>query len=498
MRGYVFWAAVAGFLIGIFARSFFQINPALFLFIALLLGGAAFLFYRGHPKIGTFTFPVALLFFAFGILRMDAAAFEKDPVLDTYTGERITLEGIVFAEPDARQDSVRLSVRADSLIVGEEATAVHIGVLAKLPAHANVSYGDRVRVSGILKEPESFDTSFGRQFNYPSYLAAQGIEYQLSRASIEAVVMQTGNPLKAGAIWVKHTFERGLGGALPEPEAGFAGGITVGDKRSIGPELSSDFQRAGLIHMIVLSGYNITIVLDGAFWILKHTPIVREVRFAPLGISGAIVLFFVLMTGGASSAVRAGLMALIAVYARFSRRTFLASRALGVAAVAIVAWNPYTLAFDPGFQLSALATAGLVVFTPLISSRLSFVTEKFALREIASSTIGTQIAVLPLLLYQNGQLPIYALPANLLTLLFVPYAMLFSLIAGVGGMFFGPLSTVLALPAYMLLSYIIHIAQFVAHLPYAGIAIPPFGALWLVLAYALLFEYAAYLHLKKK
>ena len=302
----------------------------------------------------------------------------------------------------------------------------------------------------------------------------------------------------AGAIWVKHAFEGGLRAALPEPEAAFAGGITVGDKRSIGPELSADFQRAGLIHIIVLSGYNITIVINGAFWALQHTPIVSQIRFAPLGISGAIVLFFALMSGGASSAVRAGLMALIAVYARFSRRTFLASRALGAAAVAIVAWNPYTLAFDPSFQLSALATAGLVVFTPLISERLSFIPKKYGFREIASSTLGTQLAVLPLLLYQNGQLSIYALPANLLTLVFMPYAMFFSLVAGLGGMLFGSLAAILALPAYSLLSYIIHVAEFIAHVPYADVTIAPFGALWLLLAYALLFEFAAYLHLKTK
>ena len=495
---WIFWAAVAGFLVGVLIESVFLLGIFLAAILACIGVGLVFVAFVNHKARYASVCAVALFAAALGIIRMDAMTLVPDASFKEYIGERVTIEGIVFTEPDARQDSVRLSVRTESLLSGSETIPARSGVLAKLPAHAEVSYGDFVRISGILKEPESFDSGFGREFNYPSYLLAQGIEYQLDRASVESVVAQTGNPLKAGAIWVKETFQSGLRSVLREPEAGFAGGITVGDKRSIGPELSADFQRAGLIHMIVLSGYNITIVLDAAFWMLKHTPVVGAIRFAPLGISGVIVLFFVLMSGGASSAVRAGAMALIAVYARFSRRTFLASRALGAAAVGIVAWNPYSLVFDPGFQLSALATAGLIVFTPLIGGRLQFITEKFALREIAASTVGTQIAVLPLLLYQNGQLPIYALPANLLTLVFVPYAMFFSLVAGIGGVFFGSVATVLGLPAYVLLSYIIHVAQFFANLPYAGITIPPFGALWLLLAYALLFEYAAYLHLKKK
>ena len=499
MAGRVFWSLVGGFLLGVFTRSIVPLGPTFAAALALIgIAAAGTAIFDRQSKRIALPFAVAFLGAALGMVRMQSATLTGDPVLSAHLGEHVTLQGSVFAEPDVRQDSVRLSVAATNVSGMGTKVPVQGGVLAVLPAHVPVSYGDEVRVTGILKAPAAFDTGAGRQFDYPSYLAAQGIEYQLSSAHIEEVTPHTGNPLKAAAIWIKQIFLHGLQAALPEPAAGFAGGITVGDKRSIGPELSADFQKAGLIHMIVLSGYNITVVINAAAWLIRRAPVLASFRAMPLSVSGVIVLLFVLMSGGASSAARAGAMALIAVFARMSRRTFLASRALGAAAVAIVAWNPFTLCFDPGFQLSALATAGLIIFTPLVARHMLWLPVKWGLREIAASTVGTQLAVLPLLLYQNGMLSLYALPANLLTLPLVPYAMFASLVAGIIGLIPGPLATLAGLPAYLMLSYIIDMTQFIANLPFAGLSIPAFGAEWLIFAYAGLFAGARYLHAQKK
>jgi competence protein ComEC len=330
--------------------------------------------------------------------------------------------------------------------------------------------------------PEAFDTGEGRSFDYPKYLAKDGIGYQLAFAQIEATGENRGNPVKAAAISVKQRFLTGLGSVLPEPESGLAGGITVGDKRSIGSELSEKFQEVSLVHMVVLSGYNITIVMNFVRWCLQIAPHL----FQNIGI-GVAVLFFVLMSGGSATAIRAGAMALIAVFARATGRVFIAVRILGVVAFAMVMWNPLTLAFDPSFQLSALATLGLILFTPHFASRIEWVTERFGVREIVASTLGTQLAVLPLLLYQNGNLSIVSLPANLLALIPVPFAMLASFVAAIGGMIFGSYAVVIAFPAYVLLAYIIKVAQLFASLPFASVSVPAFSVVWMFTAYALLF-----------
>ena len=483
MPSNILWAIVGGFLLGVFARSFAPLGLLVVAFVFLLAVTSLVLALLDRNRAQSLiVISVVLVAFSGGLVRMHVATLTGDPVLTERVNSTVTLEGYVTAEPDIRDTGVRISLRVERLVLASTTIPVDAGVLALVPPHADVAYGDRVRATGTLRLPEAFDTGLGRQFRYPEYLAKDGIGYQLAFAQIQKTEGNEGNFLKAAAIRIKQTYLEGEAAVLPEPEAGLAGGITVGDKRSIGKDLTADFQRVSLIHMVVLSGYNITIVINAIAYMLTSLP-----RFFQFGASGFIVLFFVLMSGGAASAVRAGAMALIAVLARATGRSYLAGRILGVVAFLMVLWNPYELAFDPSFQLSTLATLGLISFTPMFSQRLTWFTERFGVREIAASTLATQLTVLPLLLYQNGQLSLVALPANLLALLPVPFAMLASFIAAIGGVLFGSYAVPLALPAYVLLAYIIGIAKFFAALPFAAVSISTFSAWWMFGAYTLLF-----------
>lgn len=494
MGSKLLWSATIGFLVGVLVRSFVPLGPTYALAlttITCVLLAALYLYDSTHFRTDI-VIAVACVAFAGGVMRMDAAILPTDPIAHAHIGERVTVTGYVFAEPDMREKNTRLSVRAHTLMVDNSPVAIDTGILAVLPPHAHIAYGDEVVVSGVLRAPESFDAGLGRIFNYPAYLAVSGISYQLTAARIDSVGENTGNPAYASVIRIKEVYLYGLHRALAEPYAGLAGGITVGDKRSIGEDLSEDFQRASLIHILVLSGHNITIVINAAASIFSWMP-----RVAQFGMSGLVVLFFMALSGGASSAVRAGSMALIAVYARQNGRIYLPLRVIALVAAAMALWNPYIVAFDPGFQLSALATIGLVAFTPIFAARMPWITEAWGLREICCSTIATQLTVLPLLLYQNGQLSIVALPANILALAPVPFAMFASFVAALGGIFSDTLAVLIGLPAYILLSYIIAVTRFFASLPFASVSIDAFSFGWLAGAYALLFVLWKYAYKEK-
>lgn len=492
MSARIVWAIVSGFLSGVFLNSLYPLPWPFAIFLAVI--GACAVAYAAFDAGKRMQLSVAAIFLcacALGIARLDAARLSYDPALHALLGKTVVIEGVIDAEPDMREKSSRLSVRATSIIVGSSTRAVDAGVLVIAPPHASAAYGDVVRAKGKLRLPEAFDAGEGRSFNYPMFLAKDGILYELAFAEAETTGERHANPLVSAAIWIKQVYLSGLQAVLPEPEAGLAGGITVGDKRSIGSELSAVFRTASLVHIVVLSGYNITVVLNAAAELLAWIP--RSLR---LGASGLIVALFILMTGGAASAVRAGAMALLAIYARMTGRLFFVVRILGVVAASMVLWNPLILLYDPGFQLSILATLGLVLFTPIVAAHMSWLTERFGMREIAASTIGTQLMVLPLLLYQNGSLSLVALPANLLALTPVPFAMLFSFIAAICGAIFGGYATFVGLPAYVLLAYIIGVAQFFASLPFAAISIEAFSAWWLVVLYASLLLMYVYVQRK--
>lgn len=217
--------------------------------------------------------------------------------------------------------------------------------------------------------------------------------------------------------------------------------------------------------------------------------VLRLLGFLPrrtaLIVSGVAIALFVITAGAGSAAVRAGIMACIALFARATGRTYDALRALGVAIVLMLLINPLLLAFDPGFQLSIAATLGLILGAPLVESRLSWIKQIFV-RDVVATTIAAQVFVLPLLLYQTGNLSPFALPANILVLPFVPLAMALSFISGSIGMLLPQVASLVALPSYLMLSYVVSVTELISSLPFAKVVLPAFPFALVVIAYALL------------
>ncbi len=386
----------------------------------------------------------------------------------------VSVEGIVVAEPDTRETTQRLTIRID----GEEDTKV----LVVAPLYPPVSYGERVRVAGELQEPEPFDTTEGRVFRYDQFLAKDGIFAIIPQASVEVLAPREGVTSHMLGFFtdVKKAGLTALSHALPEPHASLAGGLILGGKQGLGKELLDEFIVVGLIHIVVLSGYNVMIVAEFVLRVFGFLSRRSAVIAALVTISA-----FVLAAGAGAASIRAGIMAAVALFARASGRTYDAFRALVAAGVVMLLVNPLILIYDPGFQLSFIATLGLIFGAPMVEEKLSIIKSDF-LREIVSATIAAQIAVLPLLLYQNGLFSIVALPANVLVLPIVPFAMLFSFFALLVGLVAPVIAPVFGLPAHALLSYIIGIVEVSAALPFAAFSLPAFPFVFVILSYTLL------------
>ena len=189
------------------------------------------------------------------------------------------------------------------------------------------------------------------------------------------------------------------------------------------------------------------------------------------------------MVGLSATVVRASVMAGIFIVAQLLNRSYDLVRSLLFAAAVMVFINPYLLLYDIGFQLSFMATLGLILITPkldVLSPHL------FGAKEYLLSTVATQIAVLPLLLYYMGEISVVAIIVNLLVLPMVPLAMLTTFIASVIGF----ISTTLALPvaflAYLSLSYIVAIARTAAALPFALVNVSYFPVSFILIFYGAL------------
>ncbi len=464
--------ALIGFASGILCRSLFIFPWQAIAFLALLALPVVLAWHQGR-RFSYLIIAAALVCFSLGAGRVMLAPSALPQAFVPLLETSVALEGTVVAEPDVRETTQRVRIEVER--EGERTR-----VLAVAPLYPEVAYGARVSVEGKLVLPEPFETDAGRTFRYDRFLAKDGVFALVEFAAIETVSSPEGiGPRVMGAlIGGKHAFQDALGRAIPEPGASLASGLITGGKQGLGPELLDMFVIAGLVHIVVLSGYNVMIVAEGVLRTLIFLP----KRYAAL-IACAVIGLFVLAAGAGAASIRAGLMAGLALAARATRRTYAVVRALLVVAVLMLLFNPLLLAYDPGFQLSFLATLGLILIAPIIEVRLAFVRSAFW-RDILAATLAAQIAVMPLLLYQTGLFSVVSLPANLLVLPFVPLAMLLSAIAGLVGLIMPSVAPFAGLPAHIVLTYVIETARFLAALPLAALSVPQFPFLVTVLAYA--------------
>lgn len=462
MPGLLFYAAVIGFTSGMLFRSFFDMRIMDVVFVLFLSFTFAFVWWlRQRPyKSIFFVSAVFLLTLALGIIRFELAEKEVSQ-LQTAVGESRLWQGVVAREPDVRQTSTHLYVR--------EAETGEL-ILVIVDPFEQVAYGDLIAVEGSLQKPEAFETDTGRTFDYEGYLRARDVSEMIPRGKIERLRTNEGNPILNRLYLVKQALVESLEKAIPEPAVGLGEGLLLGVKRALGDERMETFRIAGIIHIVVLSGYNIMIIAD---FIMRFLGIFFFPRTRLLVGIAAIVLF-ALLVGPSATVVRASVMAVLVLIARNTGRTYAILRALCLTGIAMLFINPYLLAYDPGFQLSFLATLGLILLTPRLEERFTKIPSFMGVRGYLASTIGTQIYVLPLLLFSMGALSLVSIFVNLLVLPVVPFAMLITFIVGVVGLISSQVALFLGFGAYAVLMYIIKVAEWAAALPLAEVSVPPF------------------------
>ena len=206
---------------------------------------------------------------------------------------------------------------------------------------------------------------------------------------------------------------------MPEPEASLGAGILLGVRAGIDPAIRDAFAVAGLSHVVAISGWNVAIVVA---LIAAATQRLRE-RFGPrlpAVVAMLAVAGYVALVGASPAVVRAALMAAALLVARLGGSPAHAASALMGAVVVMLLVSPGAL-WDIGFQLSALATAGLIVLAAPIESRLG--RWPAWIRTPVALTVAAQAATLPVLLATFEQVSLVAPLANVVVVPLIPAVM---------------------------------------------------------------------------
>lgn len=475
MSKYLFHIILITFAVGVAFRSVFPLGLPEVVWILLIGLGLLLVWRKNNQAVfapQTLILTLVLFALALGILRTEIATWSQGiSVLENQIIQSVTVVGTVVREPDLRARTVNLYTK-----VGDDL------LLVSADRHLNVSYGDTIEVAGTLKRPESFTSDLGREFNYPGYLLARGVEYQISFADVTVSASGEGNILILFLLQLKHRLMIAIEHVIPEPQAGLGEGLLLGVKQALGEDLETAFRQTGIIHIVVLSGYNVMLIVAFVMYFLAFI-FSKRVRTV-VGILA--IVCFALIVGLSATVVRASIMACLLLIAQAFGRTYDVLRALLLAGAVMVFFNPYLLLFDIGFQLSFMATVGLVLVAPTFETLLAKAPARIGIKDFLVATIATQIAVLPLILYYIGEISLIAVVVNVLVLPAVPLAMLLTFAAGVVGLLLPAAAVPVGFLANLILEYIIIIATWFAKVPFASVAVPAFPVWGIGILYAVI------------
>ncbi len=483
MKIWLLSTLISGFMLGVALGTIYDISPATSTFVCLVALAVTLVWRKNSEAVFApyvLSLSLFLLCLGLGLFRVDITNSQFGySSLMVSVGKEVILTGKIVEEPQARNTMQQLIVE-----VGEDI------ILVSTDRHVDVSYGDIIKVSGVLEEPSSFETDYGRTFDYVGYLKAKGIEYKVSFANVLVIEQDKGNFILAKLFSIKEKLKEGIQKSIEEPAASLGQGLLLGEKQGLGERLEEDFRRTGIVHIVVLSGYNVMLVVTFVIFLLSF---VLPQRFRLLFGLVAIV-WFALMVGLSATVVRASIMAALLLIAQSLRRTYDVLRALLLAGFVMVIINPYLLIYDVGFQLSFMATLGLILALPYIDS-----SEKKGilshLHSYIGATVATQIAVLPLLLFHIGQVSLVAVIVNVLVLPMVPIAMLFTFLVGVFTPFSILANILFGTIATFSLEYIIFIATWWGSLSFAAIEVTAIHPTLVAILYILIVT--AYIYLRR-
>ncbi len=469
MRDEILYAAIFGFVGGVLVESLWSAG-LLFSYFLVFISAIIFGYYLISKKAKLILL-ISLFIFAsaIGVFRAELSFRNNgDAALNKLVGQDVSLTGLIDDEPEIRENNTAITIRLKEANIDGQKTKVEGALLATVSSSADYAYGDVVDFKGTLALPENFATDQGKVFDYVHYLRKDGIFYVMKSPNVQIVSHGSGSRIKQALFSAKEKFLEKMNLAIKKPESTLMGGLILGEKSSFSSVLRQSFVNTGTIHIVALSGYNVTIVAE---WIMKL------LSFLPRNFSfgGGIItiILFVIMTGGASTAVRAAVMAILALFARATGRNYDAGRALLLAGVCMILINPFILVFDVSFQLSFLATIAVIYLAPRVERYFLWIRWKW-LRDIVAITLAAYVFVMPFILYEMGNLSLVALPANIAVLPLIPITMILGFITGFLGLISHFLSLLPGMLAYYLLHYELGAVGFFSRLPFASLSIPNF------------------------
>lgn len=454
-------AVLAAYVVGILTAFLFQLPFWLLIgfgLSVLILG--LYTQYFSWKKGGPY-FLLAIM--AFGAVMYQWQEDRNKGSIASLAGKAAVVSGTIAEEPDVRVNAVNYVIK-----VVDKNCSGNVLVTVKNPQEI-YSYGDMVEVRGVPEEPR--EPGNPGEFNYKRYLETRGIQL-IIKSWQGAGIRKTGtghiNPVTDVSLAVKHKLISVLFATLSEKHAGLAQAIIFGSTGRLDPQARDDFALTGVVHILSVSGYHVGVLTAIC---LMLGSLLGMSRAAGSAFTVIMTAFYAVMTGASPPVIRATVMAWVLLLARAVRRDYDWPRAMAMAAMVILLFQPNAL-FKAGFQLSFLATWGILDLAPVLSHvSAAFIAFTSGAGRAAIITLAAQIAVLPVSAYYFNYVSLISLPANLIIVPLVSLAMLLGGSAALIGSIWLPCGQLLNISTGVVLDLVLKIANLLAQVPFGVITV---------------------------
>lgn len=288
---------------------------------------------------------------------------------------------------------------------------------SEIPLH--LRYGNVITIKSILQSP-AHERNPG-EFSYRDYLALNNIFATISLFGYSRITIHAHretNPFFEHIIFPSKDFVvKTITTVMKGDEANFLVGLLLGDRTDLSDEIKTAFMNTGTIHVLAVSGSHVVLVAEIIFVIVGFFRLTKKPRIL-LSIAG--LLYYMWLTGATPSVVRATLMMILYITAKYFEERSDVYNILGASAVIILAIEPKQL-FDVGFQLSFSAVFSIVYFYPKLNSLFASILPRWSknrilhfLWQLFAVSLAAQIGTLPFTAWYFGQISIVSLFANII------------------------------------------------------------------------------------
>jgi len=352
----------------------------------------------------------------FSVLKFEHNVYlDEKSVLNTKTSMLVN----ILSVPKYSEDSVRfIAVPKDSDI------KCFVSVRIKYARNLKLLPGDNLKLRGVLTIPPESLNKGG--FSYKNYLKSQGASLSFESNSYEISYHKKG--FLAPIYEARSKITDAIFKHISPREAGLVNALVTGDKDKISDSLKESFRRAGVYHIVAVSGLHLNLVVIFVSMLFIKLSLKRRIKtFISFALTTLVCAFMFIFTGFGVSVERAALMAVAVCLAGIFMREYSPFASLFTAMVIVLISEPYSY-LDVSFCLSFAATAGVLVGLELIkrwnisSKRFSYLIESVIITQCAS------IATLPYLVYWFNTVSIIGILSNIVIVSIMPILLALSYI----------------------------------------------------------------------